>query len=354
MHVIPYLLQDILIVIAFFWKPMRLPQLKWQIDGFMKFTSFSNITIVIMTNEAANLKAACDHYYSLDCSKVEIWDSVLVKENPFDLTYEHRLVFEEKIKTKNYTSYMYNEDDHLITPQGLVSWAIDTELLEPLGFTRGFLRSEFCGEGTKHLMDYFEAPADISLTRGRRKLNRSYKTKSNITFESKLQLVTTKYSTELCPSTDKNGSDVYTPCPIHTHFFSPEWPYQGMWLLSHTQLQSFMNHKLWNITYTKTYKNRKHGRHLNSWKLRERAASYNILINTPPSFQHNKVVPFYHIHDKNVLSGLATIHHLSNNYCTKYRNRDRSYIYDSNHIYIVNKEEESKYIYDGNSAYYKG
>ena len=71
MTVVPYLLQDILIVIAFFWKPARLPMLVWQIDGFMKYASFSKISIVVTTNKPANLEYACKHY-SMDCSKVEI------------------------------------------------------------------------------------------------------------------------------------------------------------------------------------------------------------------------------------------------------------------------------------------
>lgn len=331
MHVVPTLLQDILIVIAFFWKPDRLPTLILQLNSFMRYTTFTNITIVITTNKPANLINALN-LYMIDCSKIEICDSKLSKKNSFDLTFEHRLVIEEKLKTKHYTAYMYTEDDHMITPQGLVSWAIDTELLEPLGFVRGFVRSEYCGERQQHLFDYAFAPKDISLTKGRPKVDSSYKrTTSGINFESNLQHISSKYGgSELCPSTGEQGGNIYTPCPIHTQFFSPEYFHQGMWLLSHIQLIAFMRDKMWNINYCKTYKHS-----LYNWGSRERAASYNLLINIPPGFQHNKVIPYYNINNKHILSRLGVLYHLSGNYCHFNNNRDRSYIYDSNHNYTT-------------------
>ena len=242
---------------------------------------------------------------------------------------------------------MYNEDDHLITPQALVSWAIDTELLEPLGFTRGFLRSEYCGGRQQHLNDYCNP--DVRLTQGRRKVDRLYtqtNNNSNATFEHLLNTISDKYGSELCPSTGKHGTIVYTPCPIHANFFSPEYSYQGMWLLSHTQLQSFMTHDIWNITYCKEYIHP-----IYTWGIRERAASYNVYINIPPGFQHNKVIPFYHIHGKNRLSRLGILYHLSANYCEIIPNKtpDKSYLYPPNHIYTIHKNHT--YIENNNSYY---
>ena len=344
MTVVPYLLQDILIVIAFFWKPDRLPILVWQLNGFMKYSSFSNITIVVTTNKPENLAFACKHY-SMDCSKVEIWDSILVKNNPLDLTFEHRIVIENKLKFKNYTAYMYTEDDHMITPQALVSWAIDTELLEPFGFTRGFLRSEYCGDGQQRLID-FDNPF-VSLTNGRPKVDRLYKNTTNgVNFEGLLYRMSDKYGSELCPSTsDHDGSVIYTPCPIHAHFFSPFYPYQAMWTLSHTQLQTFMKHDIWNVTYCQTYTNP-----LQPWPTREKAASYNLFVNIPYGFDSNSVIPFYHIHNKNRLSRLGTSYHLSANYCYK-NHRDHSYIYPANHTYIIHKNHP---YFENNSSYNTG
>jgi hypothetical protein len=42
----------------------------------------------------------------------------------------------------NYSAYMYIEDDTLVPWPAIVSWAFDTEVLAPLGFIRGFYRTE--------------------------------------------------------------------------------------------------------------------------------------------------------------------------------------------------------------------
>ena len=41
-----------------------------------------------------------------------------------------------------YTAFLYIEDDTGITWPSLVSWALDQQHLEPLGFSRGFYRTE--------------------------------------------------------------------------------------------------------------------------------------------------------------------------------------------------------------------
>ena len=41
-----------------------------------------------------------------------------------------------------YTTYIYIEDDTGLQWSALVSWALDQQVLEPLGFSRGFYRTE--------------------------------------------------------------------------------------------------------------------------------------------------------------------------------------------------------------------
>jgi hypothetical protein len=45
-------------------------------------------------------------------------------------------------KLKQYTSIIYMEDDTRLSWPALISWALDTEVLEPLNFTRCILRTE--------------------------------------------------------------------------------------------------------------------------------------------------------------------------------------------------------------------
>ena len=145
------------------------------------------------------------------------------------------------------------------------------------------------------MIDYLH-PGE-SLTNGRFKVDRLYKNTTTtsisatngVNFEYLLHRMTDKYGSELCPSTGEHGAIVYTPCPIHAHFFSPSHPYRAMWMLSHTQLQTFMAHDIWNITNCLAYSNPLH-----PWELREKAGSYNIFVNIPYGFDSNSVIPFYH------------------------------------------------------------
>ena len=75
--------------------------------------------------------------------------------NPCRIVWVHRDAINEAITHANYTAVISNEDDHRITWPALVSWAIDIEILEPLGFTYCFYRTEVSQEnGSFNLLDW--------------------------------------------------------------------------------------------------------------------------------------------------------------------------------------------------------
>jgi hypothetical protein len=55
----------------------------------------------------------------------------------------------------NYTSIFYMEDDTHLSWPTVISWALDTEVLEPLNFTRCIYRTEVDAEtGDFYVLDY--------------------------------------------------------------------------------------------------------------------------------------------------------------------------------------------------------
>ena len=66
----------------------------------------------------------------------------------------------------NHTAYVYIEDDTEVLWPALLSWAIDTEALEPLNFQRGFYRTEVGDDGESKMLDQNDPPDRIDVRPG--------------------------------------------------------------------------------------------------------------------------------------------------------------------------------------------
>ena len=119
------------------------------------YAQFTNVDAVVIANDVSATQHAISTF-DLDYD-IHVWDfngsSPHNWGGSYDMLWEHRSVIEEAFKNEKYTTFLYMEDDtHFPWPQ-LVSWAIDTEVLVPLGFTRGIFRTEINEAGKPSMND---------------------------------------------------------------------------------------------------------------------------------------------------------------------------------------------------------
>lgn len=65
-----------------------------------------------------------------------------VDKNTYSILWSHRKLIEEQLPQADYTSIIYMEEDTRLSWPALISCALDTEVLEPLNFTRCIFRTE--------------------------------------------------------------------------------------------------------------------------------------------------------------------------------------------------------------------
>jgi len=61
-----------------------------------------------------------------------------------------------KDESVNYTSFLFLEDDMVVTWEALVAWAKDTEILEPYRLKRSFFRAEIRSDSGKTMYQDFQ------------------------------------------------------------------------------------------------------------------------------------------------------------------------------------------------------
>jgi hypothetical protein len=198
----------ILIHIAFHFIERRFVYLKQIIENFDTY-GFDEVDIVIDTNSEDTKKlvqkSIVFHKGKLECA---------VHKNlshPYLLTWTHREDMLQKIN--KYDFFMYVEDDILVPWRAILLWHIDTEIICPHGFVRGFLIVEKNSVGT---------------------------------------LMATSIKQKFSPKIIKIKNESY--------FISP-WPYHAFWIYTKEQMKEFITLKSW-----------KDGNH-NKWDVRARAAA---------------------------------------------------------------------------------
>lgn len=124
---------------------------------------------------------------------------------------------------------MYLEDDTDVSWGVMQSWARDTAVLEPLGFKRGLVRTEFHpDDGRAALMDVMER---INITEWPRKLG------VDVPEGRRCQIVDRKQPYW-------GLKEVPANCQ-HAHYVSLKQPYMGMWLATRKQMQAFRASPYW-------------------------------------------------------------------------------------------------------------
>jgi hypothetical protein len=94
-----------------------------------------------VTHEAAKLNIVLRNWVYTDrfstCQAPRDNDS-----HPYSLVWAHKMAIEEATLKSDCTSILCMEDDTRLSWAALTSWALDTEVLEPLNFTRCIYRTE--------------------------------------------------------------------------------------------------------------------------------------------------------------------------------------------------------------------
>jgi hypothetical protein len=153
----------------------------------------------------------------------------------------------------DYDYFMYLEDDIWVPFKALQRWRLDSHLLYPLGYTRGFLRVEKSKNGTLVCVDQYKRAKIRSLV-----------------------------------------------CIKGSLFYFPHVPYQAFWICDHQQMIRFINSTAWQNDKS-------------DWCIRERAASGMTLLlrKNHKNQKHNLLIP---LNEYDKISEDALVFHLPNNY----------------------------------------
>ena len=164
------------------------------------------------------------------------------------------------------------EDDTLMTWNSLLSWALDTIVLEKFGFLRCIVRTEISSkDGNMVLFDW----------------------EYEIEYKNAKKLILTDYRS-------------LSPTCSHTNFVSPDFPFQGLWIATRPQLKVFMNHPYW----TKTGSLNSKQQFVDLFGYPEKSNSLNIMINVPSGYRSTCMVPVIN----RTISPLAFVSHMRNAY----------------------------------------
>jgi len=270
--------------VTVFWNPTRLVFLRPILTEVHKYQRHVHVDVVMVTNAAPALERV-----------LRSWGHKEVAVVPFhrpnkpntSLLYGYRGVMEKRFNNPGYTTYITIEDDTFVPWSALLSWALDTAILEPLGFTRGIYRTEVALDGTVVLVD---ALSPLNLTIHPRKLNVS---------DARPPEALGRNATDTSdPTDDENRFKT-----IHPHLFYVQLDnfYQGMSLITRSQLEIYMNNSLW----------RQDG--CRFWGYPECSHS-NVFVDPPLGYQGNVVVPYVITDRGPVLSLLARVEHMRNGY----------------------------------------
>lgn len=249
----------------------------------------TRVDSLIVTDQASPLKTGLRGMSAMlhGVQQLEVWQpnneqiDQTKSIGQYWLTYQHRFAIQSKLKQEDYTAVLYMEDDTFLSWPAIVSWALDTQLLQPLKFTRCFYRTEVHhATGTKVMLDWetkenlTESPTVDVMSVDKRSRARYLALSQQLRNEGCKQL----------------ASPVVQPCmsSLHRHFVSPSFPFQGMWLLNKQQLSEFMQHPYWSHNASL---HADLGRH-NFWGIPERSNSVNMFVHVPKDYGTNCMVPY--------------------------------------------------------------
>ncbi len=340
---LPSLLGSVLVIVSFHWDLLKITLFHVTLRELIEYRVHSPLVDIVVVTDRPEALARLLHDFRYENIEIHAFNSSsrqFTGQDKYDLLWEHRDIVKERLHSvRNYSTFMYVEDDTLVPWSSLVSWAIDTEVLEPLGFTRGIFRTEINHTGQRSLNDFFTDVANhlgcssnitkddknqsphyvdtihltdyseesrILLQQSKEKHKNAYclPPAHSVTFHSHRPSLGHTNTKALSAKHTKPGSHQMSDgqlqlCPIHSHFVNLYTPFQGMWIFSHTQLRKLIEHKLWDRWTSYSKDTRRVGQEFGNWGLPERSTSILFFINPPKGFHTTNVVPFYFLDEDN-------------------------------------------------------
>ena len=257
-------LQQIFVCISFYFNPLKLVFLEKLLSTLLSYPTRADI-LVITNNEIGTRKTLSD--WGMPQVSV-LWFNTTGQKQQFALLFAHRKPMQEAFISGKYDTFLYLEDDQIITWDSLVSWARDTALLEPHGLYPGFVRTEYSNNGDVVLLDWkrdvaVDALPDLSLPAGAR--------------------------------------------PLRFYVSVPR-SFQGFWIASYNLMSKFVKHPTWIKSFALEQQ-------VPAGSFPERSTWMAQLVDVPEGFQTNLVIPYDPAARK--LFETSRVRHLRNGYSTQ-------------------------------------
>lgn len=296
---LPPALAHILLCVTFHWNVEKLLYLEAILSLASSYRTV--VDILVITDDANNLREVIASWGYAET--VSVWSAAKHDGDlhKYSLLWAHKAAIQDHVPGSTYTSVVYLEDDTRLSWASLVSWAVDSEVLEPLEWTRCMFRTEVSpATGQLNMLDW-TFPYNITT------FQIFDVQKSN---PARYVEVAARLQGMDCGAL-RDGSA--WPCRVHKHFVSPNEPFQGMWMATRKQLEKYMAHPYWNKTealHAPLHLSRGFG-------YPERSNSMNILIDVREGYESTCMVPVtFSSIGYATLSGVANIEHLRNGYST--------------------------------------
>lgn len=270
------LLGELLIVVSFHWDVTKLIYFTTVLDTIRTYET--RVHIVIVTDHEKALRRALQKMEPFHGSNPTLTFSQVPPTNDtnkFAMCWAHRQVIEKQFEQyPNFTSIIYLEDDQLFSWPTLVSWALDTEVLAPLNFTRCIYRTEVDVETGESNMGDWRTPVKLT-----------HENTINVTHTLDFARVQNRLQNAPHCHCGKHRDGAPWPCRVHDNYVSPTDPFQGIWMASRAQLVSFMAHPFWekDAVYDAKLKF--------DMGYPERTTFMNLMINVPTGYRSNCMVP---------------------------------------------------------------
>jgi len=295
------LLMHLLVTISFHWDAAKLIYLERMLDIVSTYPT--RVDILVVTDHSSAVRSVLASWGRVGDTlhSIKVWQASARATVPevgktgssveyaakYTLLWAHRNAIKTQIQTlgHNYSAVFYMEDDTRLDWPAVVSWALDTEVLEPNNLIRCFYRTEVdASKGTPAMLDW-SSPMKLrdknllDVAPAHAPVNQAGKESSIGDSGSHVRWPLNTYR-EL-----KLRDGSWWACAPHRRYMRPVSPFQGLWAASRKQLAAFMAHPYWNerdavhaeIPYPLGYP--------------ERSTGMNLFLNTPDGQVSNCAVP---------------------------------------------------------------
>ena len=262
-----HLLEHLLVVVSFHWEVTKLIYLEQVLNEVAAYRT--KVDVLIVTDRKQAVTSAL-YSWGRQAERVAnghslaVWqadpslappaaaDGEVVKRQPkYGLLWAHRAAIEHQLRSvgHDYSAVVYIEDDTRLSWPAVVSWALDTEILEPRNMLRCIFRTEVgASDGRPAMLDWIKPlnlnkanVLDVQIEKTGSIHGQPTGQPMALSAEGGIDR---SKSEALCGKLTLRDGLPWS-CAPHKWYILPEYPFQGMWAASRTQLDAFMKHPFW-------------------------------------------------------------------------------------------------------------